>query len=192
MGTEANGLPHVYPRIVQTIIDAARGESWSAIVTLGLRGEPADFTAAPNVRLHRYVPQSAVLPHCEAMVTHGGSNSLLAAIDAGLSVVTIPLIADQFFNAHLTEDLGLGRVIPAVELSPETIRNAVADVLSSSKYRVNVRRLQAEMHRLADMSVAVKLIERLAATREPLRHRLAVHRKRRHSGAFAPIERIRR
>jgi UDP:flavonoid glycosyltransferase YjiC (YdhE family) len=76
----------------------------------------------------------------------------------------VPLIADQFFNAHVTGSLRLGQVVPREELTPETIRAAVDEVLANAVYRQNAERLQAEMHALPDQAHAVQLVEQVAAT----------------------------
>jgi UDP:flavonoid glycosyltransferase YjiC (YdhE family) len=68
------------------------------------------------VHIERYIPQSLLLPHCDLMVMHGGSNSLLAALDSGLPLVVVPLIADQFFNAHIVQAMQLGRVVQRVHV----------------------------------------------------------------------------
>src|SRR5437588_5308827 len=111
---------------MQTIIEGLRDLPVNLIVTLGRDKDPADFGPQPaNVHIERYIPQSLLLPHCDLMVQHGGSSSTLAAIDSGLPMVVIPLIADQFFNAEAAHRLGLAQVIQRAHLTPATIRAAV-------------------------------------------------------------------
>jgi MGT family glycosyltransferase len=163
MGTEVNKLPELYPSVLQTIIEGLRDLPYNLIVTLGRDKDPADFGAQPpNVHIERYIPQSLLLPHVDLMVMHGGSNSLLAALDVALPLVIIPLIADQFFNAYVTEKMGLGRVVARDDLTPSAIRAAVEHVLHNPAYRQTAHRLQAEMHNLPDQNHAVELVERLA------------------------------
>ncbi len=166
LGTEVNGEPELYPSVLRTIVAGLRDAPINLIVTLGRDKDPADFGAQPaNVRIERYIPQSLLLPHCDLMVMHGGSNSLLAALDVGLPMVVVPLIADQFFNAQILGELRLGRVVQRAELSNASIRAAVDEVLGNPVYRRNVARLQAEMHALPEQRRAVELIERVANER---------------------------
>lgn len=166
LGTEANTMPGFYPRVLQTLIAGLRDEPVNLIVTLGRDKDPADFGPQPaNVHIALYIPQTLLLPHCALLVMHGGSNSLLAALDHGLPLVVVPLIADQFFNAHVTHRLGLGAVVPREQLTPARVRAAVEDVLAQPQYRQTAGRLQAEMQALPDQQYAVELIERVA--REP-------------------------
>ncbi|HUS13744.1 MAG TPA: glycosyltransferase [Chloroflexia bacterium] len=169
LGTEVNKEPDLYPSVLQTIIAGLRDAPVNLIVTLGRDKDPADFGPQPaHVHIERYIPQSLLLPHCDLMVMHGGSNSLLAALDLGMPVVVVPLIADQFFNAHVTGSLGLGQVVQRGALTPATIRAAVDEVLANPIYRQNAERMQAEMHALPDQRHAVALVEQVAAERQAL------------------------
>jgi UDP:flavonoid glycosyltransferase YjiC (YdhE family) len=169
LGTELSGDPEFYPNVLQTIIAGLREAPVNLIVTIGREGDPADFGPQPaNVYIERYIPQSLLLPHCDLMVMHGGSNSLLAALDVGLPMVVVPLIADQYFNAHILREMRLGQVVRHEHLTPASIRTAVDDVLAAPLYREHVLRLRAEMHALPDQHHAVELIERVVAERAPI------------------------
>jgi MGT family glycosyltransferase len=164
LGTEVNKEPDLYPSVMQTIITGLRDLPIHLIVTLGRDKDPADFgPQPPNVHIERYIPQSLLLPHCDLMVMHGGSNSLLAALDIALPLVVVPLIADQFFNARIVERLRLGQVVQREELTPARIGAAVAEVLADPVVRQTAGRLQAEMHALPGQPHAVALIERVLA-----------------------------
>ena len=164
LGTQVNNEPTLYPSVMQTILAGLRDAPINLIVTLGRDKDPADFGPQPaNVHIERYIPQSLLLPHCDLMVMHGGSNSLLAALDLGLPTVVVPLIADQFFNAAVMHGLGLGQVVQREDLTPARIRAAVDDVLANPAYRQNARRMQAEMQALPDQQHAVRLVEQVVA-----------------------------
>jgi UDP:flavonoid glycosyltransferase YjiC (YdhE family) len=92
----------------------------------------------------------------------------VAALDIGLPMVVVPLIADQFFNANVAQSLRLGQVVQREQLTPAGDRAAVEEVLRNSIYRQNVEWLQAEMHTLPGQEYAVELVERVAAERRPL------------------------
>jgi UDP:flavonoid glycosyltransferase YjiC (YdhE family) len=163
LGTEVNQEPELYPAVLQTIIAGLRDMPLNLIVTLGRDKDPADFDPQPpNVHIARYIPQSLLLPRCDLIVFHGGTNSLLAALDTGLPMVIIPLIADQFFNARIAHSLQLAQILHRAQLSPSTIRAAVHEVLANPLYRQNVGNLQREMHALPGQDYAVRLVEEVA------------------------------
>ncbi len=87
LGLSFSQAPHIF----RTIVDALDGLDVHAIVTVGTDLDPALVGSLPrNVRVERYVPYSVLLPHCDAMVFHGGFNSLHAALWHGLPLVVIP------------------------------------------------------------------------------------------------------
>jgi MGT family glycosyltransferase len=156
--------------VLQTIIAGLRDAPLNLIVTVGQDKDPADFGPQPaNVYIERYIPQSLLLSQCDLMVMHGGSNSLLAALDIGLPVVVVPLIADQFFNAHIIQSLQMGQVVQLGQLTPTSIRAVVEDALVNPLYRQNVGRLQAELHSLPDQQYAVTLVERVVEQHQSVR-----------------------
>lgn len=168
LGTEVNKEAEFYPSVLQTIIAGLRDLPINLIVTIGRDRDPTDFgPQPPNVHIEHYLPQSLLLRQCDLMVMHGGSNSLLAALDVGLPMVVVPLIADQFFNAHVIQRMHLGHVVQRWQLTPASIRTAVEEALHNPAYRQNVGRLQAEMHALPDQTYAVELIEGAAADNQP-------------------------
>jgi UDP:flavonoid glycosyltransferase YjiC (YdhE family) len=139
------------------------------VVTVGEHIDPAEFgPQPPNVRVERYLPQAAVLARCRAVVSHGGSGSVLGALAYGRPMVLIPMGADQPLNAARCADLGVARVLDAVAATPAQIRTATWTVLTEPAYRHAARRLRDEYARLPGPAHAVGLLERLAADRRPV------------------------
>jgi UDP:flavonoid glycosyltransferase YjiC (YdhE family) len=67
---------------------------------------PADLPS--TVRHFSYVPLSQLLPHCTALVYHGGIGTLSQACSAGVPHLVRKLSHDQFDNALRLEQLGIG------------------------------------------------------------------------------------
>jgi UDP:flavonoid glycosyltransferase YjiC (YdhE family) len=136
----------------------------NVIATVGREIDPEEFGQQPaNIQVARYIPQSAVLPHCAAVVSHGGSGSLIGALAHGLPMVLIPMGADQPHNAARCADLGVARLLDAVEAAPETVRTAVATVLAEPGYRRAAERMRDEIAALPEPAHALMLLEQLAA-----------------------------
>ncbi len=165
LGTAYNRTPGVFA----AILDALRDEPLDLIATLNLDQDPATFgPQPPSIRLARYIPQSALLPHCDAVITHGGSGTVRDAISHGLPLVIIPIAADQPDNARRCAILGLARVVGPEARTPAAIRDAMRAVLADGGYRQNAARLRDEMTALPGPEYAVQLLERLAVERRPL------------------------
>jgi UDP:flavonoid glycosyltransferase YjiC (YdhE family) len=132
------------------------------VATVGAEIDPAELgELPPQVRVERFLPQAEILPRCSAVVSHGGSGSVLGAIAHGLPQVLIPMGADQPLNAARCEELGLARVLDPVAASRQEIRDAVLAVLDEPGCRAAAERLQAEFAALPGPDAVVRLLERL-------------------------------
>lgn len=150
--------------LFERVLAGLRDLPVNVVATVGREIDPAEFGPQPaNVRIERYIPQSAVLPSCAAVVSHGGSGSVTGALAHGLPMVLIPIGADQPHNAARCAALGLARVLDAVEATSEAVGLAVTAVLEDPSYRRAAERLRDEIVSLPGPDHAVALLERLAA-----------------------------
>lgn len=157
------------PGAFEAMAEAMAGEPYTGILTVGRSRDPAEVDPhADNVRVERYIPQSLLLPHCAAMVCHGGFSSMMASLLHGLPLVIIPLGADQFENAERAVGIGASEVVPPPERTPERVREAIRTVLSDPSYRRNAERFRDEVQQLPGLDYAVELLERLAMERQPI------------------------
>jgi MGT family glycosyltransferase len=142
----------------------------SVVVTVGRELDPQALGPQPaNVRVERYVPQSLLLPHCELVISHAGSGSVVGALIHGLPMVLLPIGADQPLNAARCRDLHVARILEPVKATAPDVQRAVSTVLSDPTYRRNAQRLKAEIEALPGPEHALRLLEQLAAEREPIR-----------------------
>jgi MGT family glycosyltransferase len=136
----------------------------NVIATVGREIDPAEFGAQPaNIQIKQYIPQSLVLPHCDAVISHGGSGSVIGALAHGLPMLLIPMGADQPLNAGRCAALGAARVLDAAETTPEDVHGSIAAVLAEPAYRRAAERLRDEIAALPDPASAIPLLERLVA-----------------------------
>jgi UDP:flavonoid glycosyltransferase YjiC (YdhE family) len=157
------------PRTFQALFAALDGEDLDAIVTVGRSVDPDRLGPVPsNLRVARYIPQTLLLPSCDAVVHHGGFNSLHAALWHGLPMVLVPLGAgDQIWNARRCHELGAGVVVEEQPPDPNAVRRAVRKLLREPGPRSAARALQAEMRALPGLDTGAGVLERLGRTREP-------------------------
>jgi MGT family glycosyltransferase len=148
--------------LFERVLAGLRELSMDVVVTVGRELDPKVLGPQPsNVYVRSYIPQSALLPHCDLVVSHAGSGSIVGALAHGLPMVLLPIGADQPFNAARCHDLHVGRVLNAVEATPEAVQRAATAVLEDPTYGQNAKRLEAENASLPDPEFGVRLIERL-------------------------------
>lgn len=165
LGTLFNDTPGVN----EAILAGLRDEPLNLVLTIGRQHDPAAFGSQPtNVIIERYIPHELLLPHCDAMLTHCGLNSIMACLALGIPMVAVPLTADQPRNAARLAALGAAVVIEPSERSPEALRAATWEVLTNPTYRATARRLRDEIGALPGSEHGVLLLERLARERQAI------------------------
>ena len=79
----------------------------------------------PNVICQRYVPQLAVLREVDAVVCHGGHNTVCEALARGLPLVIAPIKDDQPIVADQVVAAGAGLRIKFGRVQPPELAAAV-------------------------------------------------------------------
>ena len=96
--------------------------------------EEAKLRALPGHPIVRdFVDQRAVLSEARAAVLHGGFNSVLDALSAGVPMVVLPLAFEQAAIASRVDRAGTGIVVRRP--SPKRLRQAVGEALNSRELR---------------------------------------------------------
>ncbi len=146
------------------VIGGIRELPVNLVVTVGDEFDRAELGPQPaNVHIEPFIPQAQLLPHCNLVVSHGGSGSVIGALAHGLPLVVIPMDADQPDNASRCEALGIGLVLDPVAATAEEVGEAVHAVLSGAAFREAAMRLRRESINLPGSAHAVALLERLVA-----------------------------
>jgi UDP:flavonoid glycosyltransferase YjiC (YdhE family) len=118
------------------------------------------------VRFSRYLPFTKVLPRCDALLCHGGFNTVMSALLAGVPTVCVPLGSDHDHNAYICRREGFGIWLDEAEASPERIRQAVATVIRDRGYAERVRAFRRQLAAAPPLDTAVRRIEQLVEVRE--------------------------
>jgi UDP:flavonoid glycosyltransferase YjiC (YdhE family) len=148
----------LFVRVLAGLRDVGRG----VIATVGTELDPAELgPQPPHVHVTTYVPLAQALPRCAAVVSHGGSGSLLATLAHGLPSVLLPMGADQPGNAARAAELGVARVLD-VFARPEAVRAAASEVLGDPSYRAAAERVRSEIAALAGPDHAVARLTTLS------------------------------
>jgi MGT family glycosyltransferase len=132
------------------------------LVTTGPAVDPAVVSAPDNVTVTRWVRHADVLPHCSAVITHGGHGTVLKALTAGVPLVLVPLGRDQPDNAGRVAYAGAG-IRLRKNTSTAALRAAVARVIDDPRYRTAARHMAARLAAERDDDRAVDELERVAA-----------------------------
>lgn len=145
-GSVAPTLPS-FPPLFRASVEALGALPARVLFTVGTEVELDSLGPVPdNVRVERWVPQEAVMPHAAAMVGHGGSGTTRAALAGGVPSVVVPGFADQFRNAERVAQLGAGIALLAEDVA--RLGEAVGRLLAEPSYAAAARRVAAEIAEL--------------------------------------------
>lgn len=154
--------------VFAAVLEGLRAEPVTAVLTIGADNDPDDFGPQPDhVHVERFIPQSLLLPFCDAVVNQGGT-AILPILAHGLPLLVLPQGANQFHNAEACVAAGVGRRLLPGEVSPEAVRRGVRALLDDPGLREAARRVQTELADMPGPEVGVALLEQLAAERRPL------------------------
>jgi UDP:flavonoid glycosyltransferase YjiC (YdhE family) len=162
LGTVSFGAVEVLQRALGEI-SAADVE---VLVTVGPEGDPSLLGELPNnVHVERFVAQSLVLPLVDVIVHHGGTGTVLSALECGLPQLILPQGADQFANADILTSIGAGRSRLSDAQQPGAIGREVTALLGDSPERHVAGRVQAEIAAMPSPAEVVPALVDLAARR---------------------------
>jgi zeaxanthin glucosyltransferase len=108
--------------------------------------------------VYDWVPQEAVLAHADIVVCHGGINTVLEPLAAGLPMVVMPLAFEQSAIAARMEHAGVAKVL-GFRSSAARIAEAIAEVRETPSYRERARAVRQEMRAAGGVARAADLIE---------------------------------
>jgi UDP:flavonoid glycosyltransferase YjiC (YdhE family) len=150
-------IAHAMPAVFELILEALRDEDVNLVLAVGQ--DPEAFgPQAPNVHIERYLPQTRLLPLCDAFISHGGFNSVKESLSSGVPLVVLPIMSDEPYSAERCQTLGVGRSVDPPGRTADAVREAVHAVLGDPSYRDRTCQFRDEMVALPGPEHAVELL----------------------------------
>ncbi len=129
------------------------------IVSKGPRHD--EYALADNMWGEEFLPQPAILPLADVVITHGGNNTTTECFHHGKPMIVLPLFWDQYDNAQRVQDTGCGvRLDPhrceAVEMEA-ALKRLSGDAALRERLAAIARRLQSSPGTLAAANAILSL-----------------------------------
>jgi MGT family glycosyltransferase len=158
VGTLATGLAaDFYQRAAAAVAPLA--DTVQAIIT----GPPELVPDPPaNVLVVPSVPMLALLPRLDAVISHGGMNTVSETLAHGLPLVIAPIRHDQPVVASQVARAGAGIRVPFSRVRPAQLRQALVTILDDPSYRQAAERIRDSFAAAGGAPAAAVRLERLA------------------------------
>jgi MGT family glycosyltransferase len=141
------------------------------IVSRGPRHDEYDL--ADNMVGEEFLPQTSVLPQVDAVITHGGNNTVTECMWFGKPMLVLPIFWDQHDNAQRVHETGYGLRLPTYALDHDRLVKAIDRLLTDGALRERSREAGARLRERPGTEVAANLIERVARSGEPAQFAVA-------------------
>jgi MGT family glycosyltransferase len=146
------------------VIEALGNENLTVVVV----SDPALFDQwPPNFIVQSQVPQLELLPHLDAVICHGGHNTVCETLLNGLPMVVIPIAYDQSHVAGRVVRTGAGQRLNFNRFKASHLKEAVYDILQNPDYRANAELLKQSFLDAGGTETAASLLEQISI-KQPL------------------------
>jgi MGT family glycosyltransferase len=152
-------------------VNAERGAPLYRVLSQALGEEPLQvILVAPkeqvgpmpsNFLVRERIPQLDVLPHVQAVLCHGGHNTVCEALREGLPLVVMPIRDDQPVIAEQVVRAGVGLRLRFGRTRPDELATAVRRVLEEPGFREAAARVQASFRAAGGAQAAAEAVEGL-------------------------------
>jgi MGT family glycosyltransferase len=130
--------------LMQRLIDTLGAhQGIELVVSLGPQHEL--LRVPGHVHGAEFLPQTSILPQADAVITHGGNNTVTECLHFGCPMIVLPLFWDQYDNAQRVAETGFGARLDTYGHAPEELVSALDGLLGDSVRR---RRMAAIGERL--------------------------------------------
>jgi MGT family glycosyltransferase len=129
--------------LMQRLVDLLAEGGYRAIVSKGPQHEQIELRDAQAGA--ELLPQPALLPLVDAVITHGGNNTVTECLHFGKPMVVLPLFWDQYDNAQRMDELGLGVRLPTFEFEDAQLGEAVDRLVADDDLTARLREISSQL-----------------------------------------------
>lgn len=132
-------------------------------ITIVAATDPSVIDEWPeNFIVQGFVPQADIIPKMDAVICHGGFNTVNDSFMNGLPMLITPIAYDHFHTAALIENAGCGIKVRYKRLRVADVKNAMRELLENPKYRNAARHIRDTFNAAGGNAKAVELLENFA------------------------------
>jgi MGT family glycosyltransferase len=145
--------------LMQRLVDLLATTEHRVIVS---KGPLADqITLHDNQVGEAFLPQPAILPLADLVITHGGNNTVTESFHHGKPMIVLPLFWDQVDNAQRVDETGFGRRLSTYGFRDEELTGAIDELLADQALAARLAAMSRRIQSTSGTGRAADLIERV-------------------------------
>lgn len=156
-------------RLFRTIARACRRMNVRLLIAHcgGLNARQVEKLIARGAEVTDFADQTAVMRDADVVVTHGGMNTVMDAINSTTPILVIPLAFDQPGVAARVEYQQIGRRVSRFASSARVEKNLRA-LLADNRYAARLATMQQPLQEAGGAPRAAQIVELALTSRQPV------------------------
>jgi MGT family glycosyltransferase len=152
--------------LMQRLVDVMGTTRHRVVVSKGPLAD--EIHLHDNMTGESFLPQPAILPQVDLVITHGGNNTVTEAFHHGKPMIVLPLFWDQVDNAQRVDELGFGVRLPTYDFEDDALTGAVDRLLADADLHARLAAASRRITAAGGTRQAADLIERVARSGRPV------------------------
>jgi MGT family glycosyltransferase len=147
--------------LMERLVEVLAGAPHRFIVSKGPQHD--QYQLADNMWGEEFLPQPAILPMVDLVITHGGNNTTTECFHHGKPMIAMPVFWDQYDNAQRVDETGFGIRLPTYSFAAADLTSAIDRLLGDHRLRDRMAAIARRLQATPGTATAADLIERLPA-----------------------------
>jgi zeaxanthin glucosyltransferase len=145
--------------IFQCIADACVDLDAQLVISLGNpQQDPTEIQLSGTPIVVAYAPHAQLIDRSSLVITHGGMNTVIGSLSAGVPLVVIPITNEQPGIATRLARTGAGEMIPLKQLNVDLLKQKISQVLDDVRYKEKAQAMQQVIQASGGVKRAADLI----------------------------------
>jgi MGT family glycosyltransferase len=152
--------------LMKRLVDVLSRSPHRIVVSKG--PQHAEYELAENMWGAEFLPQPAILPLVDVVITHAGNNTATEGFHFGKPMIALPLFWDQYDNAQRVAETGYGIRLPTYEFEDAELLGAIDRLRNDEPLHERMAAIARRVQATPGTTTAADLIERLAREQTPI------------------------
>jgi MGT family glycosyltransferase len=152
--------------LMRRLVDVLSRSPHRFVVSKG--PQHTEYELADNMWGAEFLPQPAILPLADVVITHGGNNTTTECFHFGKPMIALPLFWDQYDNAQRIDETGFGKRLATYGFEDDELLGAIDGLAADTALHARLDTVAARLQANPGTLRAADLLERLAATGQPI------------------------